>query len=204
MIERLKADAPGLAALVVLDLVAAACLGRLFTTPAPLFPILAAALLGHAIAAACRYRDFSGPLTMAVVGVAAAFLMVLLVVPGTTLLGIPTGESFSAIGRGLREAREQFNVAVAPTTPSDGFTMACVGAVMVLTALADWGAFRIRATIEATIPAFTLFVFAAVLGTTTYRAVATFAFAAALAGWFVTHNATVIARTRPWFTGTAV
>ncbi len=204
MIERLKTDAPGLAALVVLDLVAVACLGRLFSTPAPLVPILVAALIGHAIAAACRYRDYSGTLTMTIVGAAAAILMIWLVVPSSTLLGIPTGESLGAIGRGLREAREQFNVAIAPTEPSDGFTMACVGAVVILTALADWGAFRIRATIEATIPAFTLFVFAAVLGTTTYRALATFAFSGAIAGWFVTHNATVIARTRPWFTGTAV
>lgn len=204
MIERLRAEAPTLGALVFLDLVAAACLGRLFSTPAPLVPILTAVLIGHALAVVCRYRDFSGPLTMVVVAAAAPWLMIWLVAPGTTLLGIPTGDSLGAIANGLRDAREQFSVAIAPTKPTDGFTMACVGAAVILTSLADWGAFRIRATIEATIPAFTMFVFAAVLGTTTYRALATFAFAGALVAWFVSHNATIVARTRPWFTGTAV
>ncbi len=203
MIERLQAQAPTLGALVLLDLVAAACLGRLFSTPGPLVPILIAVLIGHALAFACRDRAFSGPMTMAALGVAALFLMVWLVIPSTTLLLIPTGKSFHALNDGLRAARAQFNVAVAPTKPTDGFTMACVGAVVVLAGLADWGAFRIKATIEATIPAFILFVFAAVLGTTEHRAISTFAFAAALVTWFVTHNATVIATTRPWFNGTA-
>jgi transglutaminase-like putative cysteine protease len=203
MIERLKAQAPTLGALVLLDLVAAACLGRLFSSPEPLLPILTAVLIGHALAFVCRDKAFSGPLTGAVIAVSAVLLMVWLVAPGTTFLGLPTNDSLRALADGLRDARHQFNVAVAPTKPTDGFTMACVGAVVALAGLADWGAFRIRATIEATIPAFIVFVFAAVLGTTQHRAMATVAFAAALVVWFVTHNATVIARTRPWFNGTS-
>lgn len=203
MIESLKRDAPILGALVLINVVAAACLGRLFDSPKPLIPILAAVLIGHALAFVCRDKEFSGPLTMTIVVIAALFCMIWLVVPGTTLLGIPTGESLTAVLDGIKDARNQFSVAIAPTAPTDGFTMACVGAVMIFAALADWGAFRIRATIEATIPAFTLFVFAAVLGTTEHRAIATFAFSAAIVTWFVTHNALVIARTRPWFNGTA-
>ncbi|MBA2609661.1 MAG: transglutaminase domain-containing protein [Actinobacteria bacterium] len=203
MTQDIRDELPTLGALVLLDLVAAACLGRLFTTPAPLLAILTAVVAGHAIAFGCRHRNLSIAATAAAVAAGAFLLMAWLVVPSETLLGIPTPGTLSAIGRGVGEARRQFGVAVAPTQPSEGFTMACVAAVVVLAALADWGAFRIRATIEATVPAFTVFVFAAVLGTTTSRTSATMAFGAALLVWFVAHNATVVARTRPWFNGTA-
>jgi len=203
MNDELRAELPTLGALVLLDLVAAACLGRLFNTAAPLVAILTAVVVGHAVAVVCRQRNMSPYATGAVVVVTAFLLMGLLVVPSDTLLGLPTPGTLRAITDGLSGAREQFGVAIAPTRPTDGFTMACVAAVTILAALADWGAFRIRATIEATVPAFTVFVFAAVLGTKTYRVTATLAFAAALLLWFVAHNATVIARTRPWFNGTA-
>ncbi|MEY2397231.1 MAG: hypothetical protein QOJ00_405 [Actinomycetota bacterium] len=203
MSDDLRAQLPAFGALVLLDLVAAACLSRLFTTPSPLLPILAAVVAAHGVAFECRRRALSGGVTAAIVGLSAVLLMAWLVVPGATLLGLPTARTLHAITRGLSDARRQFGIAIAPTRPADGFTMACVGAVVVLAALADWGAFRIRATIEATVPAFTVFVFAAVLGTTTNRAVSTMAFGAALLVWFVVANATLIARTRPWFNGTA-
>ncbi len=203
MTDDIRAELPTLGALVLLDLVAAACLGRLFTTPAPLVPILVAVVAGHTIAFECRRRNLPVAGTAGVVLAGGFLLMAWLVVPHDTLLGLPTPDTLSAINRGVSEARRQFGVAIAPTQPTEGFTMACVFAVVVLAALADWGAFRLRATIEATVPAFTIFVFAAVLGTTTNRAFATMAFGAALLVWFVAHNATVIARTRPWFNGTA-
>lgn len=203
VIDELRKDAAPLCAIVLLDLVAAACIGRLFTTAAPLLPILVAVLAGHAVAFGCRMRRFTAGLTSVVVLAAAALLMVWLVLPGSTLLGLPTPDTLKAVGDGLSQARQQFSIAIAPTPPVDGFTMVSVFLVTVLVALADWGAFRLRATIEATIPAFTIFTFSAVLGTTTYRAHSTIAFAAALLIWFVAHNSTVIARTRPWFNGTA-
>lgn len=203
MIDELRKDAVTLAALLFLDLVAAACIGRLFTTAAPLVPILTAVVIGHAVAVACRLRQLSVPATTVVVGLTAVLATIWLVLPGTTLLGVPTPDTLTALGDGIAEARRQFSVAIAPTPPIEGFTMVSVFAVVILAALADWGAFRIRATIEATIPAFTVFTFSAVLGTTTYRTHATVAFAAAMLLWFVSHNTTVIARTRPWFNGTA-
>ncbi|MEY2425603.1 MAG: hypothetical protein QOI61_1175 [Actinomycetota bacterium] len=199
-----RADLPALAALILLDIVAAVCLGRLFDSAEALRPILVAVLIGHAVAYACRYRNLAGGPTVAAAAAAAVLCAVWLVVPQHTVYGLPTMESLRAISDGLSEARHQFGVAIAPTTPIAGFTIACVLAVVMLATLADWAAFRIRATIEGAVPAFTLFVFAAVLGTAHHRANATIAFFGALLVWFVTHNATVIARTRPWFHGTAV
>ncbi len=202
--EEQRADLPALAALVLLDVVAAVCLGRLFTSFDALGPILLAVVAGHAVAFACRIRNLSGSATSLAVVSSALMLAAWLVVPQHTAYGLPTSDALGAIVDGLQDARRQFGVAVAPTNPIEGFTIACVLAGVVVAALADWGGFRIRATIEASIPAFTLFVFAAVLGTTQHRATATVAFVLALLGWFVTHNATVIARARPWFHGTAV
>jgi transglutaminase-like putative cysteine protease len=198
-----RADLPALAALVLLDVVAATCLGRLFNSPEALRPILVAVLIGHGVAYACRYRNLAGGPSVAAAASAAVLSAMWLVVPQHTLYGLPTMDALRAISDGLSEARHQFGVAIAPAAPIAGFTIACVLAVVMLASLADWAAFRIRATIEAAVPAFTLFVFAAVLGTAHHRANATIFFFSALVVWFVAHNATVIARTRPWFHGTA-
>jgi transglutaminase-like putative cysteine protease len=203
MSEDQRSDLPALYALVALDLVAAACLGRLFTDATPLGPILAAVLVGHATALVCRVRAFSASGTAMTIAAVGLLLMVWFGVPAKTFYGLPTIESLRAVGDALSRARHDFGVAVAPAKVTPGFTMACVFAVVNLAGLADWAAFRMRTSIEAAIPAFTVFVFAAMLGTTRHRAAATIAFVAALAFWFVTHNATVIARMRPWFGGTA-
>jgi transglutaminase-like putative cysteine protease len=201
--EDQRADLPALAALIFLDLVAAFCLARLFTSAADVVPVLVGVVVGHAVAFACRLRGLSGSATGAIVAVIALFTALWLVLPNETTYGFPTGHAFEAMFRGLSDARRDFGVAIAPTKPTDGFLIACVIAVVVLAALADWAAFRIRTTIEAAVPAFTLFVFAGVLGTAHHRGSATVAFVGALLVWFVADNTTVIARTRPWFHGTA-
>jgi transglutaminase-like putative cysteine protease len=196
-------ELPALAALVLLDLVAAVCLGRLFTSVNALGPIVAAVLVGHAIAFATRVRSFTPSATAAAIVLAGVFTAIWTVVPHSTAYGLPTPHSFGALWDALSVARRDFAVAIAPTPPTEGFMAACVMAVMVLVTLADWAAFRMRTTIEAAVPAFTLFTFAAVLGTATHRSTSTVGFAGALLVWFVADNVTIVARTRPWFQGTA-
>jgi transglutaminase-like putative cysteine protease len=203
MTDEQRADLPALAALVFLDLVAALCLARLFTSTAAVAPMLVAVFIGHVVAYACRFRNLPGNVTGVAIVVAALIAGVWLVLPQHTFYGLPTADAFDALLHGIGDARRDFGVAIAPTNPTEGFTLACVMAVVVLAGLADWAAFRIRTTIEAAIPAFTLFLFAGVLGTTRHRATSTVAFVGALLVWFVTDNATIIARTRPWFHGTA-
>ena len=76
--------------------------------------------------------------TAAIIGLTGVLLMIWLVAPGSTLLGLPTADSFKAITDGISEAKTQFGVAIAPTPPVDGFTMALVFAVTALAGLADW------------------------------------------------------------------
>ena len=203
MSEDQRADLPALAALVLLDLVAAVCLGRLFTSVTALGPIVAAVLVGHVVAFATRLRNFTASATTVVVAVAGVLIAIWTVVPHHTAYGLPTPESLGALWTALSAARRDFAVAIAPTPPTEGFMAACVIAIVVLTALADWAAFRMRTTIEAAVPAFTLFVFAAVLGTAHHRGTSTVGFVGALLVWLVVDNVVIVARTRPWFQNTA-
>jgi hypothetical protein len=203
MTEEQRADLPALAALVLLDLVAAVCLGRLFTSVNALGPIVAAVFVGHAVAVATRLRNFSPAATGAVVGAVGVLTAIWTVVPHHTFYGVPTPGALHALLTALSNARRDFGVAIAPTPPTEGFMAACVVAVMVLATLADWAAFRMRTTIEAAVPAFTLFTFAAVLGTAKQRGTATIGFVGALLVWFVADNVVIVARTKPWFQGTA-
>ncbi|HUR77214.1 MAG TPA: transglutaminaseTgpA domain-containing protein [Acidimicrobiales bacterium] len=203
MTDEQRADLPALGALVFLDFVAALTLARLFTSSADIAPVLLAVVIGHCVAFACRWRNLSAGATGFIVVGVAVLSALWLVLPQHTFYGLPTSASFEALWNALSDARRDFGVATAPTNPTEGFTLALVMAVVALAALADWAAFRIRTTIEAAVPAFTLFIFAGVLGTARHRATATVAFTGALLVWLVTDNATVVARTKPWFQGTA-
>jgi transglutaminase-like putative cysteine protease len=203
MTEEQRAELPALAALVLLDLVAGVCLGRLFTSVNTLGPIVAAVVVGHAVAFGTRIRNFNPNATAVVVALAGILTAIWTVVPHATFYGLPGPDAVRALFEALSAARRDFGVAIAPTQPTEGFSAACVMAVIVLTTLADWAAFRMRTTIEAAVPAFTLFMFAAVLGTARDRSTATVAFVGALLVWFVADNVVIVARTKPWFQGTA-
>ncbi|MEY2473024.1 MAG: hypothetical protein QOK28_2353 [Actinomycetota bacterium] len=203
MTDAQREDLPALAALILLDVVAGVCLGRLFTSANALGPIVVAVLVGHAVAFATRLRNFSSGATAASIAGAGVLTAIWTVVPHATTFGLPTPHALHALLDALSNARRDFGVAIAPTPPTEGFMAACVMAVMVLATLADWAAFRMRTTIEAAVPAFTLFIFAAVLGTARERGTATIGFVGALLVWFVVDNVTIVARTKPWFQGTA-
>ncbi|HVV36820.1 MAG TPA: DUF3488 and transglutaminase-like domain-containing protein [Acidimicrobiales bacterium] len=203
MSDEFRDDLPALGALVLLDLVAAVCLGRLFTTGGALGPILAGVVVGHVVAVGGRLRHLSAGATTAAAALAALVTATVTVVPQHTFFGLPTPGALHALLMALSSARRDFGVAIAPTAPTEGFVAACVMAVIVLATLADWAAFRMRTTVEAAVPAFTLFTFAAVLGTTRERTSATLAFVGALLVWFVVDHVVVVARTRPWFQGSA-
>ena len=160
------------AALVALDLVAAATLGRLFVPGDALGPVLIAVLAGHGAALLSRYRGWSGVTTSAVAPATSVLAVAWLVFPETTFYGLPGADTWSAATNALGEARRSFGVVVAPTIATPGFRLACVFAVALFAAIADWGAFRVGVTIEAAVPAFTLFVFTSVLSTAEHRAAA--------------------------------
>ncbi|TML41900.1 MAG: transglutaminase domain-containing protein, partial [Actinobacteria bacterium] len=91
----------------------------------------------------------------------------------------------------------------APTQPIAGFLLVSVTAVGVAALLADWAAFRIGATLEALIPAFSLFLFTASLAGKRGRGAATVAELAAMLLFVLLHQAERRSRSTAWFASRA-
>ena len=190
------------AALVALDLVAAATLGRLFV-PGDDSALSSSPSSPGTGPPSCRaYRVWSGVTTSAVALATSVLAVAWLVFPETTFYGLPGADTWSAATNALGEARRSFGVVVAPTIATPGFRLACVFAVALFAAIADWGAVRVGVTIEAAVPAFTLFVFTSVLSTAEHRAAA---LASARTGGLARRpQRRVRVRDKPWFTGTRI
>jgi transglutaminase-like putative cysteine protease len=122
-----------------------------------------------------------------------------LVLPGTTTYGLPLMETLRTAGRDLSHAGADFKKVVAPTPVTDGFVIASVIGVAAAAAVADWAAFRMQATFEAVIPAFTLFLFTAVLGSPKRMSLTVALFLAAVIVFVVVHQAERASATTAWF-----
>lgn len=186
-------------ALTLVTIVAAASLGRLFKDGSVIPPVIAAAIGAHLVAWGCRRLSMPPALTYLVSSTGVVLALAWLALPQTTAYGFP-GFDFIATARDeLRQSIEDFRVVVAPASVTSGFIAASVLGTAVAAFLADWAAFRMRATFEAIIPSFTLFLFAAVLGTPQHRSLSIAAYLAALSFYLVTHHAELQAGGTAWF-----
>jgi transglutaminase-like putative cysteine protease len=142
---------------------------RVFTTAEFVVPLLAVAIVGHLVPTVCRRRGY-GLLVTALIAV-VGFLLVLAwtLFFSTTFAGIPTASTMHAAGDALAASWEAFPNVTAPTPPLPGFVMASCLALFLVAFLADWAAFRLWSTVEAVIPATTVFIFCSVLGSITHR-----------------------------------
>jgi transglutaminase-like putative cysteine protease len=189
--------------IVITALTVAVVLGfvRLFADSSFLFPLLAAAITGHAIAWWGRRQEWptaaSAIATLMGVAVVAAWT----ILPETTFFGIPTRETLTVAGRELSLARTAFRSAVAPAPVLDGFVLASAVAVATIAVMADWAAFRIQAPFEACVPAFTLFLFTAALGTDRHRGLALVLFVGAVLAFLLSSQLSRQTRTGTWFGG---
>jgi transglutaminase-like putative cysteine protease len=156
---------PG-AELALAGLTTATVLGfwRVFDRGTFLPPMLAVSLVAHLLLVVCRRRGWSVPTAAAVSAPLSAVAGAWLVFPATTLAGLPTGDTISAVENALRESWQQFGNILAPAPPSAGFVVASCVALYFSVFLADWAAFRLWSSFEAVVPATTLFVFCALLG----------------------------------------
>ncbi|HMC53477.1 MAG TPA: transglutaminaseTgpA domain-containing protein, partial [Acidimicrobiales bacterium] len=196
---------PGAAnlALALLTLVTSLGLGRLFTGDRWLGPLLVAPVAGHAVAWGLRRRRMA-PAAAVVAGLAGVFLVsVLVVLPQTTAYGFLTRHTLHTLGHDLIAARDAFRQETAPTLPIAGFLIVAMGAVGIAALLADWAAFRIGTTLEAVVPAFSLFLFTAALAGRRGRGVATAAELAALLLFVLLHQAEQRSRAMAWFASRA-
>src|SRR5581483_9826941 len=190
---------PATLALTGLTAIAALCLSRLFATGSFLGPVLAAAVATHALAWGARRLNLPAVVGYLLAVVVVALVVAWLVLPGTTTYGLPLMETLRTAGRDLSQAGADFKKVVAPTPVTDGFVIASVIGVAAAAAVADWAAFRMQATFEAVIPAFTLFLFTAVLGSPKRMSLTVALFLGAVIVFIVVHQAERASATTAWF-----
>jgi len=175
-------------ALGLLTLAVVLGLGRLFTGGGWLGPIAANAAAAHLVVTAARRRGLSLATTAALVVPSAATVIAWTSYWSTTALGLPTGDTWSAARSDLRGAWSLYKEVVAPTPAAAGFVVASSAAVWLVAYVADWAAFRLWVPFEATLPAGTLFLFTALLGTARGRGWAVALYAGTLIGFLLLHR----------------
>lgn len=136
-------------------------MGRLVTGDRWVLPLLAAALLPHALGLATRTRTL-----VTQIGVWAAGLVGFVVwatVPTTTRIGLPTGETVRALGDRLGAGVDALRNLTTPVADRPGVVLIAVIVCWCAAATADALAARRRATVGALGPAVTVLVWVAAL-----------------------------------------
>jgi transglutaminase-like putative cysteine protease len=151
-------------ALVLLTVAAAVDLSRLFHhRPTFLGPVLLSALAVHLVCWSCRRARLGLAPAAAGSVVAVALLISWTVFPHHLALLIPWRATLHDVRRAMSTAADQFRTAAPPTLVVPGFTLAGAVGCSAAAFLADWAAFRMRATVEACLPSLSVFVFSAAL-----------------------------------------
>ena len=194
------AIAPELA-LAALTIGAVIGFGRLFDDGRYFGPVLAAAIGSHLVAWAGRRLGLGLPAAALLSAAAGAVVLVWVIEPSTTTLGIPRGASWqrwptTCVTRGVASATSW-----RPRPPTEGFVAATVIGTWAAAFLADAAAFRLQATFEAVAPSLTLFVFSSALGPDRHRVRYTVVYLAGLLVFVLVRTATRRAETTSWFAG---
>ncbi len=175
-------------ALALVCLAAVLGMSRLFAGGGWLGPLAANAVAAHVIAAGLRRRGTPLGLAAVIMALAAGLVISWTCYWSTTTVGIPTGTTLDAVRSDLDRAWNLYQDVVAPTPALTGFVVASALALWVIAYVADWAAFRLWVPFESTLPAATLFLFTALLGTDRGRAWAVAVYAAALLGFLLLHR----------------
>lgn len=157
-------------ALCTVSVMTVVALLRIFDYGAWLWVLVAQAIVAHAVAAATRRARWP----------VAPSLGSVLLAGAVTVTIVYAGASPTALARSVGDSFADFGNIKAPVPAEAGFLIACAAAVWIIAALADWWAFRLRATVESTIPAGALFVIATILGADRHRALFAGLFVAAV------------------------
>ena len=168
----------------------AAVLGmsRLFDGGGWLGPLAANAVVAHLVAAGLRRRGVSLPVTGVLMVVGAAIVASWTSYWSTTIAGIPTGDTWSSMSSDLGDAWRLYQDVIAPAPAETGFVLASCVAMWCVAFVADWAAFRLWVPFEATLPAGTLFLFTALLGTPRGRSWAVALYASSLLAFLLLHR----------------
>jgi transglutaminase-like putative cysteine protease len=186
-------------ALTTLTLAALFSLTRLFVDRSFVGPVLVVAVGAHSVSWLCRRLGWRPPVATVVTLGTLVLLVSWTVLPGSTTYGLPLLGTVRAAGHALHQATVDFHRVTAPAPASQGFVLVAACGVGILAVLADWAAFRMRATLEATVPSFALFIFCAAIGSRSGRTSAVVVEVTALIAFVVVHQATVDQETSAWF-----
>ncbi len=172
-------------ALALVTLVATVSFARLFDDGDALVPLLVAAVAAHLVTAGARRRWLGPGATAAIMGAGFALQASVTLYPYTSLLGLPTAATLTAVGVDLDQAWQLYGEVTAPAPASRGFLLAVTFTLWVTAALSDWAAFRLRAVAEAVVPALALFTYTSILAQSSDGVVLAAALVAAVLGFAV-------------------
>ena len=192
-------DAMASAALVLISVVTALGLGRLFNGTTHVFPVLAAVAVSHGVSFLSRRRQWPSWHVGAVGVGALALTCVWVLFPQTTAYGLPWKGTWNGVTNELSTSWRLFAELVAPVPSRPGFIVAGMVGIGIAVLLAEWAAFRIGGSLEALIPTIAVFVFTATLGGTRGRGIATTAYLAAAMAFLVIHQAARHSGASDWF-----
>lgn len=184
--------------LLAVTLAAVVGMSRLFDGGGWLAPLAVSAMAGHAMAAVLRRLGLSLGVTAILMTVGAALVTTWMSYWSTTVLGIPTADTWSAVRVDLDSAWVLYQDVVAPAPVETGFIVVSSLAIWCVAYIADWAAFRLWVPFEATLPAGTLFLFTALLGADGGRMRSVGVYAAALLAFLLLHRLTRQDNTSYW------
>lgn len=185
-------------ATIILSIIAALSLGRIFVGTTTLDDLIALALASHLVAIIVRRAGFSMLPSVLISIIGFMVLVNLLLFPETAGAIIPTQESLTLLRADLRDAWTLFQEEQAPVEAARGFVVAGGAALWLVAFLSDWAAFRLRSTLEAIVPATSIFVFTSVLGAEIDQVRHGSIYAAAVAGVLLTMRADRRVREEVW------
>lgn len=162
---------------------------RLFADGSFVPQVLAVTIAAHVLASVCRRHGVSSAITAVIAGLALLFVIPWLVLPHTTMFGIPTGETLRIGRQQIHDAWSTFGHVKAPTPTLPGFVLTAAIGTWGLAFLADTAAFRAGGLVEAMVPASTLFIFGAALGAPRSRVLCTAVYIVALLAFWLSARA---------------
>ncbi len=196
MVRRARLVAP--LALAALSAVAALSLGRVVDDSRFVVPVVAAALLPHALGALVRWRGWSVWIGWLLAAVGLVVFVIVALEASTTTLGLPGADTWHALDTQLSGGWHLLRTAPAPAPTTDGAILLAVLAVWCMATLADWLAFSRQTALAAVSPALVFFVWTSTLGTDDTQLLLTVAFCVTTGAFVLAQNVALLDQRRSW------
>jgi len=187
--------------LVAVTVTAVLAFDRLFIGNDYIRPLLITAFVCHIVASISRRLPGGLATTVLATAVALAVQIGLTYYPESTLLGLPTADTWSLARVDLQDGWQSFQQVAPPAIVEDGFLVAASVGLWLLVVLSDWAAFRLRSPGEALLPGLGVLVFVTFFGRTVASLRDAAFFLAAAIAFFAAHRAGERVASGTWLGG---